>query len=137
MSDHSGPHRLPAGVTLKAVEAAGGQQTFDRAQVAYLIHLAFLSGAEHRRLFDAADLAATWEDNTAPRVTHEMRVAAEMRLYAERDELRKLREAGRRPVRMRPGQRYGWDERQREVPVGESVEPDIEWPAVAVPGGGA
>jgi len=112
------PPRITAGVTLKAVQALQDPdvQHFTREQVAYLIHLAFLSGAEHRRAHDLAELLASWDINTPPRRTRQDRIAWEMRQYIEQAEMRQARDE------------FGRDPRLRPV-----ADPD--WPAVATPGG--
>lgn len=70
---------LQAGVTLSATEALqGDQQVFTREQVAYLIELAWMSGLSHGRLYDQAELIATWDAATSPRETREQRVAREI-----------------------------------------------------------
>jgi hypothetical protein len=130
--------RPTAGVTLKAVEALRNPdvQHFTREQAAYLMHLAFLSGAEHRRAFDLAELIATWDANTSPRRTREQRIAFEMQRYADQVELRRLREAGRRPRRKgRAVQPTGIDEYGNVEPAGEMPDPNCGWPEVAQPGG--
>jgi hypothetical protein len=129
--------RPTAGVTLKAVEALRDPnvQHFTREQVAYLMHLAFLSGAEHRRAFDLAELIATWDANTNPRQTREQRIAFEMQRYADQAEMRRLRTSGRRTRRsVRAVQPTGLDESGNVVPVGEMPNPRCEWPDVAQPG---
>jgi hypothetical protein len=131
------PTRPTAGVTLKAVDALRDPnvQHFTREQVAYLMHLAFLSGAEHRRAFDLAELIATWDTSTTPRQTREQRIAWEMQRYAEQAELRRLRESERRPrPSTRAVQPTGLDEFGNVVPVGEAPDPQCEWPEVAQPG---
>jgi hypothetical protein len=130
-------NRPTAGVTLKAVDALRDQdvQHFTREQVAYLMHLAFLSGAEHRRAFDLAELIATWDANSTPQQTREQRIAYEMQRYAEQAELRQVREADRRPApRDQPMRPTGVDEWGNIVPAGEAPDPHCEWPEVAQPG---
>jgi hypothetical protein len=107
-----------AGVTLKAVAALTDPnvQHFTREQVAYLIHLAFLSGAEHRRAFDHAELIAAWDVNTTPLRTREQRIAWEMAEYERLADLKLARDAYADRVAVNP-----W--------------PNCPWPEVAVPGG--
>lgn len=128
--------RVTAGVTLKAAEALTdpNRQYFTREQVAYLIHLAFLSGAEHRRAFDTAELIATWDADTTPQQTQEARIAWELGQYAERMELRRLRE---RPPQVAPialDRPTGIDDYGNIVPAGQAPDPGCEWPAVTKPG---
>lgn len=71
-----------AGTTLAAVDAINsGQQTFTRAQVAYLMHLTFLSGIEHARTFGTAILIAGWDINTTPRRTRDLLIAERLAEY--------------------------------------------------------
>lgn len=128
--------RVTAGVTLKAAEALTdpGRQYFTREQVACLIHLAFLSGAEHRRAFDTAELIATWDANTTPRRTRQQRVDWELAQHAEQAELRRLRERPHGQTAVSPVQPVGLDDYGNVVPVGQTPNPECGWPAVAQPG---
>lgn len=108
-----------AGVTLKAVDALTNPdvQHFTRDQVAYLLELAFLSGAEHRRLFDLADMLTSWEVHGPWRRTRKQRIAWEMAEYERLADLRRARDAYAQGAVAEP-----W--------------PDCEWPEVARPGNG-
>lgn len=67
---------LTAGTTLRAIDAIRSpQQTYTRDQVAYLMHLAYLSGRTTRALDDLAELHGTWAEHREPRITREQRVA--------------------------------------------------------------
>jgi hypothetical protein len=118
-----------AGVTLKAVDALRDTnvQHFTREQVAYLMHLAFLSGAEHRRAHDVAELMATWDEKfpgpgrctvVRPHTKRirDLRKAARMAEYDRIADLKRAREAYDRPS--------------------ANPWPDCEWPEVARPGSG-
>ena len=115
-SDNNPPN-ITAGVTLKAVDALNDPnvQHFTRAQVAYLIHLAFLTGAEHRRTHDRAEMLASWDIATSIEGTRAQRIAWELEMAERRAEIRRAHEAERPPP---------W--------VGALA--DCEWPEVAVPG---
>ena len=70
------------GTTLAAAEAiSSGQQSFTRDQVAYLIHIAFLSGIEHARAFGTAVLIAGWEIHQQPHRTRDMLIAERLAEY--------------------------------------------------------
>ncbi len=133
---------ITAGVTLKAVEALDEQGAFTRAQVAYLIALAYESGLVqgHRDLaehLDAArgmaEIADCWAEHAQPRASREQRVARRHREMAEGVR----REQKRPPAKLPPleaGYRTGLDDHGREVRVGGPVNPHAEWPEVATPG---
>lgn len=90
MTDSSTALKLPAttsGVTLSAVEALGHAELFTRDQVAYLIHLAYLSGARTRTLLDDAEMVATFAEHVTPTNARQRRIAkrlAEMEAGAVR-----------------------------------------------------
>lgn len=80
---------LTAGVTLNAVDAIRNrdQQHFTRAQVAYLIHLAYETGRTHAATEDMAEVVACWDEFAEARPTREQRVQRrldEMAAGAER-----------------------------------------------------
>ncbi len=138
------PPPVTAGVTLKAVEALDHQDTFTRAQVAYLMHLAFRSGAAIRTAGDMAELEAACEANFQPHPTREQRVRIRL---AEMDEsaarFRRDWEARRRkltppmahqPTGLKEHDDFGRLLEPQVVPVGQRVNPDVEWPDVAVAG---
>lgn len=111
------PPKLTAGVTMKAVDALTDPnvQHFTRAQVAYLIHLAFLSGAEHRRAHDTAELLASWNVSMSIEETRAQRIGWELELAGRRAEIRRAHDAERPPP---------W----------AGTLAGCEWPEVAVPG---
>lgn len=77
------PPTLTAGVTLRAVEALEtGQQTFTRAQVAYLLALAYDSGRTAAYREDLAEMHSTWEDRDERRRTYLERIAERLESYA-------------------------------------------------------
>jgi hypothetical protein len=100
---------LTAGVTLKAVDALEQQDTFTRAQLAYLIALAYQSGRAHAAAEDMAETAACWQEFAEPRTTREQRVAQRLA-----DMQAQVKRTAQRP----------------------KTHPtlDVEWPEVAVPG---
>lgn len=104
-----------AGVTLAAVEALGTHETFSRAQVAYLINLAFRLGAHARAAGDAAELEASRSANFEPQPTREARIAARLARAAEQHEIEWLRRTGRPPQTWTGGtaqeamDRYLWE----------------------------
>lgn len=140
----SAPFPLDAGVTLKATEALAGQETWTREQVAYVVALAYWSGAGVTARHDALELAefAHAAGQGHPWPSAEQRVQARIRVMEQRHELVMMRWRGWPPVRA--GQRYGLETHDhrgrpiepRVVPVGEPCDPDVEWPEVAMPGGG-
>jgi hypothetical protein len=64
------------GMTLAAVEAMGSQQTFTRAQVAYLVAVAYEVGRRHTLSEDLAETIACWDEHDTPRDVRARRVAA-------------------------------------------------------------
>lgn len=54
------------------------RDTFTRAEVAYLMRLAYDSGRTATYLDDIARIHCTWADNAEPRRTYEQRVADEL-----------------------------------------------------------
>ncbi len=137
-----GPN-LTAGVTLKAVEALEQQKTFTRAQMAYLVALAYDSGltqgradlAEHLAKAESmAEIAACWDEHYQPKPTRKQRIAR--RHEDMRDAM--WRENNRPPwnrTPIEPGYRTGVNDYGWVVNAGGRVNPDVEWPEVAVPGG--
>lgn len=101
---------LTAGVALNAAEALEHQQTFTRAQVAYLMHLAYESGRTSSHREDLAELTCVWNDRLEPRRTYEQRVAD------------------------RRGEMTAGGERERRRPKRSSVNVAYDWPAVTKPG---
>lgn len=67
-----------AGITLNAADALAdsNRQHFTRAQVAYLIALAYQSGRAHAAAEDMAETVACWLEFAQPAATREQRVAA-------------------------------------------------------------
>lgn len=104
---------LTAGVTLNASDALiGNQQTFTRAQVAYLISLAFQSGQTRAASDDIAEAVACWDEFAQPKQTRADRIAArlaEMQAGVEREARRP------RPLRV----------------VGDDDWPEVEQPGTA------
>lgn len=80
-----------AGVTLGAVAAMAGQETFSRAQVAYLVSIAYATGerlgAGMRDRADVAEMRAVAAEHYEPRATREIRVA---RRVAEMDRAQEM-----------------------------------------------
>jgi hypothetical protein len=86
MTDHYTPKpdpATPAGATLNAVDALRHADTFTRAQVAHLIHLAYLSGGHARTALDIAELRALHHDQPDPRTIRAQRVAARTRALTD------------------------------------------------------
>lgn len=54
------------------------RQTFTRAEVAYLMHLAYLSGGTAREQGDINELFHTWATHPHQRLTAEQRIAARL-----------------------------------------------------------
>lgn len=69
---------IAAGITLNAAAALPRQQTFSRAQVAYLIELAYRTGLTARRAYDIGELHASWAEHHTDPPTRADRVAAEI-----------------------------------------------------------
>ncbi|MEU4772942.1 hypothetical protein [Micromonospora sp. NPDC023644] len=68
-----------AGGILAAADALQGpQQTFNREQVAYLMHLAYESGRTAEYVADVAELHATWARHPQQRTTAEERYQQRM-----------------------------------------------------------
>lgn len=139
-----------AGVTLGAVAALldGGRDGFTQAQVAYLMSVAYASGAAVRTAGDVAEMRRAWEI-AGPSPTREARVAARIAEMERADELLRLR---RRPARA--GLRsYGpvtgaasarvrsvrgelvWRDEDPGTVVLHPAWAEEPWPEVAVPGG--
>lgn len=71
------------GTTLAATDAMrSGQETYTCDQVAYLLQLAFLSGAGHRNAMDTAEMVAQWSIHTTPLATSAQRKAQRLEVYA-------------------------------------------------------
>jgi hypothetical protein len=132
----SAPYPLTAGATLHAAGALAGQELWTRDQVAYVVACAYWSGAGVIGRHDAAELAEFAYAATlgTPWVSAEQRVQQRIAAMERADEYVRLRR--RAPAPLAAGQRYGLDG-SRTVPVGEPCDPGVEWPEVAVPGGGA
>lgn len=105
------PANPTVGVVLKAVEALQDQNTqhFTRAQVAYLIALAYQTGRAHAAGEDMAETVACWAEFAEPRKTRDQRVQQRLDDMA----------AG------------VW--RQAQMP-DSGHRLDVEWPAVSKPG---
>lgn len=70
---------IEAGMTLRALAAIeAGQQTFTRAQVAYLINLAYETGRRHTLAENLAETIACWDARRTPAQTRDQRKAARM-----------------------------------------------------------
>lgn len=70
---------LQPGVTLAACHAlTGPQELFTRAQVAYLIDLAYQTGLAHGRAYDEAQLLTGWLEHHTDPPTRADRIAAEV-----------------------------------------------------------
>jgi hypothetical protein len=73
------PIELTPGSTIGAAAAlTSGQRTYDAAQVAYLIALAYDSGRTASLREDLAEIHCTWEDHQEPRRSYEQVVAARL-----------------------------------------------------------
>lgn len=59
----------------------GGQETFSRAQVAYLIHLAYEAGRLHGYSEEVAETVGTWMEHAEPRKTRADRIAERLADY--------------------------------------------------------
>jgi hypothetical protein len=106
-----------AGVTLAAVTAMATAEKFGRAQVAYLISLAYAAGAGVRSAADAAELVASREVRFDPQPTREARVALRVRAMGEQHEIAWLRRTGEPPPEPWAGgtadealEQFGWGE---------------------------
>jgi hypothetical protein len=110
-----------AGVTLSAVEALPDAQIFTRDQVAYLIHLAYLSGGRARNLLDDAELVGTFAEHITPRMAREQRIA---KRRAEMDEGQACKPP---PPRYWPAVMPGGWPLPPELP---SDNPDDWWPEI-------
>lgn len=66
---------LTPGTTLAAVEAMQTQETFTRAQAAYLIALAYETGRRQRLAEGLAETTACWAEHPTPQQVREQRVA--------------------------------------------------------------
>ncbi|MDM4721136.1 hypothetical protein QTQ03_16585 [Micromonospora sp. WMMA1363] len=77
------------------------RDTFSRAEVAYLMHLAYDSGRTATRVDDIAHTVCCWDDRPLLRRTYEQRVAGEL---TDMDRAARA-QAGRegRPYRVHPG----------------------------------
>ena len=104
---------ITAGTTLMAAAALtdNNQQHFTRAQVAYLIALAYESGRAHAAAEDMAEVVACWHEFAKAAATREQRVA-------------------QRHADMQAG-----IEREARRPKPKTRRLDCDWPPVAQPGG--
>lgn len=121
-----GPATRPtAGVTLSATAGMASQATFTREQVAYLIHLAFLSGGNARTALDMAEIEGIHDEHPPdPRMTRQQRVAARLADMHERAERAR---AGKTPHPFWPTLHPGGWPLPAEIP---SDNPDDWWPEV-------
>lgn len=81
-------------------------RTYDRDEVAYLMHLAYEAGRLHAAAEDHAEVAACWAEFAQPTPTREQRVAdrlADMDRVARMQALRQDR-----PYRIHPGGPVDW-----------------------------
>lgn len=69
------------GMTLIAVAAMQRQETFSRAQVAYLIAVAYEVGRRHTLAEDLHETIACWDADATPIQTREKRIAARLAEY--------------------------------------------------------
>lgn len=83
-----------AGVTLAAIEALAGQETFSRAQVAYLAAVFMDIGAQVRSAADRAELTASRAAGFEPAATREARIALRSATMLEQAEIAWLRRTG-------------------------------------------
>lgn len=97
-----------AGGILNAVAAMQDpDRTYTRAEVAYLMHLAYTAGRLHAAAEDHAETAACWAEFAQPVRTREQRVAARLAEMDRAAELKALRE--NRPYRIHPGGPVDWE----------------------------
>lgn len=75
-STHPAATATTPGRTVSAVNALNRAQTFTRGQVAYLMQLAYLSGADAHTRADIAEMLALADEHPDPRTIREGRVAA-------------------------------------------------------------
>lgn len=102
------------GAALAAVEAVQGvQQTFTRAEVALLMHLAFDSGRTAAYSADLAERHTLWATN-ARRPTYDELVAGRLAEMDHAARARAVREG--RPYRLHPGGPVDWE-------TGEPIRP--------------
>lgn len=141
MSDHTGPqdaspagrwvddmlraaYPASSGVTMAAVEALAGLESFGPAQVAYLMSVMYDVGAQVRQAAERAELEASRAARFEPRPAREARIALRMAQMAEQHEIAWLRRTGSPPPPQWPGgtpdeaaARYLWDaDRPDHVP---------------------
>lgn len=124
MTQYSTAENRPAtsaGVTLSAVEALGSAEIFTRDQVAYLIHLAYLSGGRTRNLLEDAELVATFAEHVTPKIVREQRILA--RIAAMTEAAARARNGP--PPRYWPAAMPGGWPLPPELP---SDDPDDWWP---------
>lgn len=99
----------PAGVTLAAADALNsGQQTYTRAQVAYLMRIAYDAGRTARQREDLAELHTVWDDKAWRRKTHEQIIAERLHDYAQAGERINTR-LGRPAGYTHPGGPVDWN----------------------------
>jgi len=124
MTDDTRTPSLTAGVTLNAVAAlVGGQETFTREQVAYLIALAYRSGMAASYEEDVAELHVSWQTRAERQRVYERRVAQrmkEMEAGAAREASRRRSvvsmPAGPWPPVVKPGTGRNSDRRRAQSP---------------------
>jgi hypothetical protein len=92
-----------AGVTLSALAAIQEQETFTARQVAYLMNVMYLVGAQARTAGDRAELTASQGAHFVPAATRAARIAARLKRMAEQHEIEVLRRTGSPPAEPWPG----------------------------------
>lgn len=111
-----------AGVTLAAVEALAGQETFSRAQVAYLAAVFMGVGAQVRSAADRAELTASRAAGFDPAPTREVRIALRSATMLEQAEIAWLRRTGEPRTEWAGGTaeeaaaRFGWEADRPDLP---------------------
>lgn len=100
--------RREAGTVLRAIDALnGGQGTFTRSQVAYLLHLAFESGIRYQGTFAEGEMLAGWTAHHDTPPSRKERIAAELATVDHRARIRAERQG--RPYRIHPGGPVDWE----------------------------
>lgn len=85
---------ISAGVTLGAIEALSGRQSFTREQVAYLVSVALAAGAAARTEGERAEQEAARTARFTPAPTREERIRLRAARMAEQAELYRLHRFG-------------------------------------------
>jgi len=108
------------------------RETFNRSEVAYLLALAFRSGAS--LALEMSEDIVRWAGEPIVKRTAEQRYRERLAAIEAGAERQRAIDAARPPRPIPARGATGVDEAGNVVRVGEMPDPDVEWPAVVEPG---